>query len=179
MMKSRLFLIVMLTGIACSQSPISQGPTKRIETSTRLVAVFSDLNNELFQSIQKRDVAAFDRLVGEDFELRASSAPDNPKSRDDWQQLEFRRPCILSESQRWQCGATGRRRNRELCTGRKAGNNCRCAEISVGQAWSREEEAWTCQEAYVAPIAASAALPRKHDRPQRQRLIRRADTLNI
>jgi hypothetical protein len=32
------------------------------------------------------------------------------------------------------------------------------------QAWLREGEAWTCQEAYVSPIAASAAPSLKRDR---------------
>src|SRR5712671_359898 len=165
MMKSRLFLIVMLTGIACSQSPISQGPTKRIETSTRLVAVFSDLSNELFQSIQKRDVAAFDRLVGEDFELRASSAPDNPKSREEWQQLEFRRP--LDSFRISQMAVRGLRDDVAIVSfvlEEKRGTTAAVQKSLLVQAWSREGEAWTCQEAYVAPIAASAALSRKHDR---------------
>ncbi len=164
-MKNRLFLLVMLTGFAWSQSPVSQAPPKRIQTTTRLVAIFSDLNNELFQSIQKHDAAVFNRLVGEDFELRTPGAPDNPKSREDWQQLEFRRP--LQSFRISQMAVRGLRDDVAIVSfvlEEKRGTTAAVQKFLLVQAWSREGEAWTCQEAYVAPIAASAALSRKHDR---------------
>jgi hypothetical protein len=165
MMKNRLFLLVMLTGVSWSQSSIPQGSPKRIETSTRLVAVFSDLNNELFQSIQKHDAAAFNRLVGEDFELRAPSAPDNPKSREDWQQLESRRP--LQSFRISQLAVRGLRDDVAIVSfvlEEKRGATADVQKSLFVQAWLREGEAWICQEAYASPIAASAAPSRKRDR---------------
>jgi hypothetical protein len=165
MLKSQLLLMVTLAGVAWAQSTISQGSPKRIETSTRLVTIFSGLTNELFQSIQKHDVAAFGRLVGEDFELRTPGAPDNPKSREDWQQLAVRRPLqsfrisqmavrALSDDVAIVSFVVEEKRGTVIGT-----------QISfVVQAWSRVGEAWTCQEAYVSPTPNLAASSRKRDR---------------
>ena len=165
MMKSRLFLVVILVGIAWSQSRISQGAPKRIQTTTRLVAIFSDLNNELFQSIQKHDAAAFDRLVGENFELRTVSTPDDPKSRDDWQRLEFRRR--LQSFRISHMAVRGLRDDVAIVSfvlEQNRGTTPPVQKSFVVQAWSRVGDAWTCQEAYVSPIAASATPSRKSDR---------------
>ena len=165
MMKSRLFLVVILAGIAWSQSRISQGSPKRIQTTTRLVAIFSDLNNELFQSIQKHDAAAFDRLVGENFELRTASTPDDPKSRDDWQQLEFRRSLqSFRISHMAVRGLTDDVAVVSFVLEENRGATAPVQKSFAVQAWLHEGDAWTCQEAYVSPIAASATPSRKSDR---------------
>jgi hypothetical protein len=165
MMKSRLFLVVILAGVAWSQSRISQGSPNRIQTTTRLVAIFSDLNNELFQSIQKHDAAAFDRLVGENFELRAASTPDDPKSRDDWRQLEFRRSLqSFRISHMAVRGLTDDVAVVSFVLEENRGATAPVQKSFAVQAWLHEGDAWTCQEAYVSPIAASATPSRKSDR---------------
>jgi hypothetical protein len=156
MMKGQLFLLVILTGVGWSQSPISQGSPKPSQTTTRLVAIFSDLNSELFQSIQKHDVAAFDRLVGEDFELRAASTPDDPKARDDWQRLEFRRP--LQSFRISHMAVRGLHDDVAVVSFVLEENRGTTAPVQKSflvQVWLREGEVWTCQEAYVSPIAPS------------------------
>jgi hypothetical protein len=164
MMKRRLLPVLMLAGAAWSQATISQNSPKPIQTTTRLVAIFSDLNGQLFQSIQKHDIAGFNRLVGEDFELRTPGAPDNPKSREDWQQLEFRRP--LQSFRISQMAVRGLRDDVAVVSfvlEEKRRTTAAVQRSFLVQAWLREGEAWTCQEAYVSPIAASAAPSLKRD----------------
>ena len=152
----KILLLVILAG-ASLQSAVSQGSPTPIQTTTRLVAIFADLNYELFQSIQKHDAATFDRLVGQDFELRTPSEPDNPKSREDWQQLEFGRPLqSFGISQMAVRGLRDDVASVSFVLEEKRGTAIGSQKSFVVQAWTREGESWTCQEAYVSPIAPSA-----------------------
>src|SRR5256885_1515715 len=54
----------------------------RIVTRTRQVALYSGLEKQLFQAIQKQDQASLQKLLADDFE-QWSSAPD-PASREEW-----------------------------------------------------------------------------------------------
>ena len=166
MMNTRLLLITILVGYAWSQQPVvSQRAPERVQTRTRLVAVFSDLNNELFQAFQKHDVAAFERLVGEDFELRTANSPDNPKSRDDWQRLAFRNP--LQSFRTSKMAVRGLRDDVAIVSfvlEENPGPKSQAQKSFLVQVWSREGEAWVCQEEYVLPIAAPAAPSRRADR---------------
>jgi hypothetical protein len=166
MLNRRLVLVAILVGYAWSQQPaVSQGTQQHVQTSTRLVAVFSDLNNELFQAIQKRDVTGFERLVGEDFELRTVNTPDNPKSRDDWQRLAFRNPLQSFRTSKMAVRGLGDdvaivsfvlEENR----GRQSGTQ----KAFLVQAWSLQGQAWVCREQYVLPIVSPAAPSQRADR---------------
>jgi len=166
MMNRRLLLITILVGYAWSQQPVaSQGAPQRVQTRTRLVALFSDLNNELLQAIQKHDVAAFEQLVGEDFELRTANSPDNPKSRDDWQRLAFRNP--VQSFRTSQMAVRGLRDDVAIVSfvlEENRGPGSGAQQSFLVQAWSREGEAWVCQEEYVSPIAAPAVPSKRSDR---------------
>lgn len=64
-------------------------PQKRIVTKTRLVAIFSDLENQLFQAVQNRDHAAVDTILSDDFQLWTPTPPGDPVPREDWLKQSF------------------------------------------------------------------------------------------
>jgi hypothetical protein len=166
-MNRQLLLITILVGCAWSQqTQAPQGAPQRVQTKTRLVAIFSDLNNELFQAIQKHDVAAFDRLVGEDFELRTANTPDTPMSRDDWQRIEFQH--ALQSFRISRMAVRGLRDDVAIVSfvleenrGPQSGASKKSFLV---QAWSLQGETWMCQEQYVLPIVAPAASSERPDR---------------
>jgi uncharacterized protein DUF4440 len=85
-MKHLVFLLMFLS--PCATFPQGQvappRPQKRIVTKTRLVAVFSDLENQLFEAEQNKDHAGLDAILAEDFQLWTPTPPGDPVPRADW-----------------------------------------------------------------------------------------------
>jgi hypothetical protein len=87
-MKKPLVILILL--VAGSGAVFPQGqvapvrPQRRIITKTRLVAIFSDLENQLFQAVQSKDRAGLDSILAEDFQLWTPNPPGGPVPREDW-----------------------------------------------------------------------------------------------
>lgn len=166
-MRNVILITLLLASSAGAQKPAPPQPvTGRIETRTRLVAVFSDLNNQLFHAIQQRHAAAFNKLVGEDFELRTSRTPDDPQSREDWQQQSFSR--ALTDFRLSQMAVRGLREDVAIVSfvlEEHPRPPARAQKNFIVQAWSREGDTWTCQEAYVSPVSSRHAAPQKDKKP--------------
>ncbi len=165
-MRTVILITLLLAGSAWAQKPEPpQAAAGRIETSTRLVALFSDLNSQLFHAIQQRDATAFNKLVGEDFELRTNRAPDDPQSREDWQQQAFSR--ALTDFRLSAMAVRGLRDDVAIVSfvlEEKLGPPAKRRTSFIVQAWSREGDAWTCQEAYISPVTAPRPAPAQKDR---------------
>ncbi len=86
-----LLAIGALIGTAEGQAT-SQHPS-RIVTTTRLVATFSDLENELGKALQQNDQPALNRLLSEDFQVWTPAPPGQPIPREDWlRHMETQKP---------------------------------------------------------------------------------------
>jgi len=59
-------------------------PQKRIVTKTRLIAIFSDLEDQLFRAEQNKNHGGFDTILAEDFQLWTPAPPGDPIPRADW-----------------------------------------------------------------------------------------------
>jgi len=57
---------------------------RRIVTTTRLVAQFSDLEQQLIRAAQHKDEAALNKLLSEDFEQWSPDPPGDPVPREEW-----------------------------------------------------------------------------------------------
>ena len=75
-----IFLIV----FAMAQEPVKPPLSPRIITATRAVSVFTSLEKQLLQAIQKKNKAALDALLEDDFEIDMPDA--DPLPGDDWEQ---------------------------------------------------------------------------------------------
>jgi len=63
----RLFLIVaILTVVATAQEPVKPELSHRIITATKQVTIFSSLERQLLQNVQKKDKAAIQALLSDD-----------------------------------------------------------------------------------------------------------------
>jgi hypothetical protein len=87
-MKQLFFWLIFLVLCPCFAFPQGQvappRPPKRIVTKTRLVAIFSDLENQLFQAEQNKDHDGVDSILAEDFQLWTPTPPGDPVPRADW-----------------------------------------------------------------------------------------------
>lgn len=81
MKKSILFFAVSLLSFA-QQPPGTAGT--RVVTTTRLVAVFTQLESQLMTAVQNKDQAAFDRLLDQNFQEWTPQPPGEPIPRADW-----------------------------------------------------------------------------------------------
>jgi hypothetical protein len=159
-------ITLLLAGLALAQkTALPQAAPGRIETRTRLVAIFSDLNNQLYRAIQHHDAAAFNKLVGEDFELRTSHMPDEPLSREEWQQQSFSR--ALAGFQLSQMAVRGLRDDVAIVSfvlEEPSQSPGEARKSLIVQAWTREGDIWTCQEAYISPLLPSRRAAVRKDR---------------
>ena len=57
---------------------------RRIVTTTRLVARFSDLEQQLTNAMQHKDEAALNKLLSEEFEQWTPAPPGDPLPREEW-----------------------------------------------------------------------------------------------
>ena len=74
-------LVAILLTIAWLAAPSF---AQRIQTSTRLVTIFTRLENELALAHANHDDAKLDRLLATDFEEWTPEPPGDPKPRADW-----------------------------------------------------------------------------------------------
>ncbi len=88
-MKS-LVIALLLALPAAAQAP------GRIVTVTRTVQTFTQLENDLFSAVKRKNAAALKPLLADDFEMRISATPANPIPREDWLNIAVGRYNIQS-----------------------------------------------------------------------------------
>jgi hypothetical protein len=80
-LRSALALIA-ITAFATSQEPVQPKLTPRIITATKQVTLFTALETQLLQAVQKKDQAALEAMLGDDFEIDMPDA--DPLAGEDW-----------------------------------------------------------------------------------------------
>lgn len=80
-MKRGFAVPFLAVSLAMGQAAPAQKPG-RIVTTTRLVTIFSELEEQLSRALQGGDQAALDRLLGEDFQVWKPMS--DPVPREDW-----------------------------------------------------------------------------------------------
>ena len=85
----RIFVLVfpIMVGALCfGQGQVApERRATRIVTRTRLVAIFSDLEDQLFKALQEKNENAVKSLVGEEFQVWTPSPPGDPVPLEEWQ----------------------------------------------------------------------------------------------
>lgn len=76
------FLVIFLTALTSGQEPVKPPVSPRIMTATRQVTIFSALELQLLQAIQKKDKAALESLLSDDFSIYMPAA--EPLGLDEW-----------------------------------------------------------------------------------------------
>jgi len=79
---SALGAIVLLDRVSAQDRPATGRPP--IVTVTRLVKLFSGLENEWLTAVRNRDETALTGLLADDFEMRLAARPGQPTPRAEW-----------------------------------------------------------------------------------------------
>ncbi len=77
-----LLLVVGAVDPACAAG--DEPAASRIPTVTRTVKIFTELESAISSGVQRRDAAALQKMLSEDFELRVGALPGNPTPRAQW-----------------------------------------------------------------------------------------------
>ena len=76
------FISLSLTVMVAAQEPVEPRLTPRIITATKQVTLFTGLEKQLLQAVQKKDKAGLQAMVTEDLEIDMPDA--DPLEGDDW-----------------------------------------------------------------------------------------------
>jgi hypothetical protein len=74
---------MLVTAIALVGSATAQAP-RRIETRTRLVTIFSNLEHQLWDALVRNDSTAAGNLLADDFAQWSPESPGSPTPREEW-----------------------------------------------------------------------------------------------
>ena len=85
-------LAVALCAAALAPQAQAQGVRTQIPAITRLVQIYSDYERRLADAINRRDTGEIDRLVAQDFELRAAGNIGVPVPRAEWIAQSLKEP---------------------------------------------------------------------------------------
>src|SRR5947209_4013651 len=84
-MKAPVVVLLVTTAlIIAAQGQATPTAPGRIVTTTRLVALFSQLESDCLKAVQRNDQLALNRLLSEDFEVWTPAPPGHPIPREDW-----------------------------------------------------------------------------------------------
>jgi hypothetical protein len=131
----------------------AEPPPQRIPTVTRLVQLFSGLENDWMEAVRRRDEAAVTRILGDSFEMRSALAPSDPVPAGDWVRNavhEFHlRSFRISEMAVRELGTVAVVSFRLAQEGELGGKE-ESAECFVADVWVRQDGAWKVAARYAA-----------------------------
>jgi hypothetical protein len=133
-------------------SPAGAPPPRRIPTVTRLVQLFSGLENEWMEAVRRRDEAALSRLLGDGFEMRGALAPGEPVPAAEWARSALHdfqvRSLALSQFAARDLGSVTVVSFRLDQSAEVSGRD-ESGEFFVIDVWARENGAWKVVARYV------------------------------
>ncbi len=146
-----LIAVAVLLRSACWSEPQSSG---QIVTRTRLVTIFSDLQNQWLEAVRHKDASALDRLLGEDYQVWTPNSP-GPVPREEWQPKAF-----AEGLQSYRIRDMAVRSVRDdvavesfvLEQSRLQNNHSVTESYFIVNVWTKASERWRCTDTYSSPI---------------------------
>jgi ketosteroid isomerase-like protein len=138
-----------------SHVPVTAQNTGRIETRTRLVSVFSELQNQWFDALKKKDPAALNRLLTPDHEVWTADH-NGPIPREDWQNHAFAenlKSFRLSNMAVKALSDSVAVESFRVETTTSPNGKPSTQQYFVVNVWTNEKDGWRCTDSYVSPVS--------------------------
>lgn len=90
-MKRAALLLILCWLPATAWAQAVSTTSVRVITQTRLMSIFSDLENQWLEAVQKKDEPTLNRLLADEFEVWMPAPAGDPIPREDWQKAAFAR----------------------------------------------------------------------------------------
>ena len=74
----------------------AQSVRSQVPVVTRLVRIYLDYEQRLFDAVNRRDADEIGRLLADDFEMRVASQPGQPIPRADWIAQRLKEPAVAT-----------------------------------------------------------------------------------
>jgi len=166
----RIILPYVMLGAACpasaQQAAHAQTTPRRVVTTTRLVALFSELENEWMQSVQHKDESKLASLLGDDFQLWTPET-SGPTPREDWQKQTLARGLTSFQFRQMAVRSLGEDSaviSFVLRESVQSGGKPTAEEHFVVDIWSKKADRWVCTDRYASPLAAATRRAQPEDR---------------
>lgn len=148
----------MVALVLASSTLVRAQGSRRIETRTRLVSQFSEMQKQWFDAVKRKDSAALNRLLSEDYEVW-TPAHDGPIPREDWQAQAFAENLkdfhVTGMAVKALPGGVAVESFR-LAESRSATTGGVTKDFFVVNVWTSEQDGWRCTDSYVSPVTGPA-----------------------
>jgi len=167
---SILWALVVATGLtvsAAGQEPVKPPLTPRIITATRQVTIFTGLEKQMLQAVQKKDKTSLQAMLDDDFEIYMPDA--DPLAGEDWVESVMAKDFSLksffirqmSVSDQGDCALVKYQRVQQASW--KGVNES--GEFFVVDLWKKNGDVWQLANRYVAKVRALSPEPRIQPKP--------------
>jgi ketosteroid isomerase-like protein len=165
-MKTRIIsALALIAASVCFTSPVAADDAAgRVPTVTRLVKIFSMLENDWSDAVRQRNTAVVEKMVAPDFEMRTAAAPGVPIPRADWMRQSMIDPSFASHTEQMAAHDYGNvvvvsfLWNVDATAGGDAAASV-AARFFVVDTWMQDGGNWRIGARYVAPATSDARVP--------------------
>jgi ketosteroid isomerase-like protein len=166
-----LFACLNLAIITAAQEPVKPPLSTRIVTATRQVTLFSGLERQLLEAVQKKDTAAIKALLTDDFSVRMPDA--DPLPVDDWLDSVMSKDFNLKSFAVRQVDAVDLRDaaivkfdrvQQSTFKGQNDGG-----EFYVVDIWRKAGDSWKLSDRYVSLLSTTPFMPKGDVKPTGKR----------
>jgi hypothetical protein len=160
---ARIVLFCLVVGEACAVCAQQDKPDpyaqRRVVTTTRLVAVFADLENQWLKAQQRKDKPALSRLLGEVFQVWMPSV-SGPVPREEWQQQALAHQLTLFHFRQMAARSLNEATvvaSFVLSESVQSGGKTIAKDHFVVDIWSKQDDQWVCTDRYISPLSSGQA----------------------
>ena len=159
-MRKTLFLTLLLSmtvSVFAASASASEGSAGRIPTVTRLVRMFSEMEGNLVQAVEKRDKQAVSKMLSDDFEMRIGATPGDPIPRAAWMQQSFAEPKSSSIIEQMAVHDFGKVAVVSFLWKMQIEKSAGVHEISIVDIWTQGPDNWKLTVRYAGPTGTVAS----------------------
>lgn len=165
---ARLFAVLIATSVfSPAQEPVKPALTPRIITATKQVSIFTGLENQLLQAIQKKDKTAAQAMLSDDLMIEMPDA--DPLPGEDWLDSVMAKHYTLKSFVVRQMSAIDLGdavvvkfdRLQEASSKGKADSG----EFFVVDVWKKIGDSWKLTNRYVSKVSSDASIMKKPVKP--------------
>ncbi|MES1981014.1 MAG: nuclear transport factor 2 family protein [Pseudomonadota bacterium] len=121
---------------------------------TRLVKNLSVLESEWMESVRKRDAAALEKVLADDFEMRTAAAPGMPTARSEWIAQSMKQAPFASRTEQMAVHDFGNLAVASFIWKLDAPKSSGFArQLFVVDTWEQVDGNWRVKVRYIGPVA--------------------------
>src|SRR5947209_1457848 len=158
---------VFASSVVVAQEPVKPPLHPRIVTATRLVTIFSGLEKQMLDAVQKKDKAALQAMLTDEFTLHLPDA--DPMPAEDWVESVMNKDFALKSFAVRQMDVADLndaavvsydRVQQSAYKGQGDGG-----EFSVVDIWKKDGEKWKLSDRYVTKVGSTPYMPKNDVTP--------------